>query len=267
MAVTGLARYQRLVANITNWHEYLLHKNKRHARSLRFTTRPILQRFSVPATLYQVFKEIFMEDFYEIKQLVSKLPEKPVIIDVGANAGFFGILLFSKIKEATVFAYEPMPSNIFLFQETIKANPAMQAIQLHQKAVTGLPITSIELFTADTDSNTVVSSVFSGFNGLNNKKINVPAQSLTSIMEEKNLRQVDLLKLDCEGSEYDIIYNTHPSVLQKINMMVIEVHQLNSEKNNVKALDEYLQLNKYTTRFLPVQEGSFYMEAIKNNVR
>jgi len=263
MAVKGLARYQRLLSNIANWPEYVLHKNKRHTRALQFNTRPLLQRFQVPASLYQVFKEIFMEDFYQVKRLVRLLPKRPVIIDVGANAGFFNVLLFSKIKEAIVFAYEPMPSNILLFKETIKANPAMQSIQLFQKAVTGLPVESVELFTADTDENTVVSSVFSGFNGMNNKRITVPAQSLMSILEEHDLQHVDLLKLDCEGSEYDIVYNTPPAVLRKIAMMVIEVHELNKDKNNVAALAEFLQKNKYVTRVLPVQEGSFYLEAIK----
>ena len=263
MAVKGLTRYQRLFTNVANWQEYVLHKNKRAKRPLSFTTRPFPITFQVPQSLYQVFKEVFMEDFYDIEHLVAKLPHNPVIVDVGANAGFFAALLFSKMEKARVFAYEPMPSNVLLFQQTMAANPSMSTIELHQVAVTGLPTGHIELFTTDTEDNTVVSSIFSNFNGLNNKKISVAAQSLTDIIDEKGLEQIDLLKLDCEGSEYDILYNTDAAILQRVKMMVIEVHQIDEKRNNLKSLTNYLQSIGYTIRTLPVQEGSFYMEAIR----
>lgn len=263
MSVKGITRYQRLIQNITNWQEYAFRKGERKKRSLQFTTKPYPIRFKVPDSLYQVFKEIFMEDFYEIDSLVKKLPSNPVVIDVGANAGFFNILLFSKIHKARVLAYEPMPSNIHFFKEAIDKNPILQSIKLYQAAVTGEPKEYIELFTEDTEGNTVVSSVFSNFNQLNNKKVRVEARSLTSIIEENGLHQVDLLKLDCEGSEYDIIYNTEPSVLTKAKMMVIEVHQIDSDRHNLDALDRYLASIGYKNKILPVQEGSFYMQSTK----
>ena len=67
-----------------------------------FVTRPNPVKFDVPESLYQVFKEIFMEDFYNVDKLIQKLPPNPLVIDVGANAGFFNVLLFSKIKNAGV---------------------------------------------------------------------------------------------------------------------------------------------------------------------
>ena len=264
MSVKGFDRYKRLLKNISNWQEYAFHKGKRKKRPLKFVTRPYPIKFEVPESLYQVFKEIFMEDFYEADQLINKLPDNPLVIDVGANAGFFNVLLFSKLKTARVFAYEPLPSNISLFKKTIQQNESLKNIQLSQVAVTGTLKDSIELFTEDTEDNTVVSSIFAGFNKLNQKKITVPAQSLATIIEQNNLEKIDLLKLDCEGSEYDIIYNTDPVALKKVNMMVIEVHQLDGDRNNLKSLDEYLQSLGYKTRFMPVQEGSYYMEALKN---
>jgi hypothetical protein len=47
-------------------------------------------------------------------------------------------------------------------------------------------------------------------------------------------------------------------------MMVIEVHQIDEEKNNLNSLDEYLRSLGFQTQSMPVQEGSFYMEALKN---
>lgn len=264
MPIKGFSRYTMLFKNISNWQEYVFHKSERKKRPLRFVTRPNAVRFEVPESLYQVFKEIFMEDFYEADKLIKKLPPNPLIIDIGANAGFFNVLLFSKIKNAQVLAYEPLPSNVELFKKTIAENELFQNIRLSQMAVTGTQKSSIDLFTEDTPKNTVVSSVFSTFNKLNQKKITVPAQSLTSIIEENNYEKIDLLKLDCEGSEYDIIYGTDEAILKKVQMMVIEVHQIDNAKNNLNSLDQYLRSVGYHTHSMPVQEGSYYLEAIKN---
>jgi FkbM family methyltransferase len=264
MSVKGFARYTRLFKNISNWQEYVFHKDERKKRPLKFFTRPYAVKFEVPESLYQVFKEIFMEDFYDADRLIRQLPSNPSVIDVGANAGFFSVLLFSKIKDARVLAYEPLPSNVELFRKTMNENEALKNIRLSQVAITGSSKDSIDLFTEATEGNTVVSSVFATFNKLNQKKISVPAQSLTSIIEQNNLEKIDLLKLDCEGSEYDIIYNTDPAVLKRVNMMVIEVHQIDEDNYNLNSLDQYLRSLGYETRSMPVQEGSYYMEAIKN---
>jgi FkbM family methyltransferase len=98
-----------------------------------------------------------MEDVYNIDTLISKLPVTPVIIDIGANAGFFNVLLFSKLKNARVLAYEPLPSNISRFRKTIEENKLSEKIQLEQIAVTGTPIAILELFTEKTTDNSVIS--------------------------------------------------------------------------------------------------------------
>ncbi len=263
MSVRGVTRYHRLLRNIVNWQEYVFYKRARSKRALKFTTRPHPIHFEVSARLYQVFKELFMEDFYEIERLSSRLPHNPLVIDVGANAGFFEALLFSKIKEARVFAYEPLPANFLHFKKMIGQNSALKKVQLFHKAITGISKEKIELFTEDTEDNTVVSSVFAGFNSRNQRKLWVPACSLTSVINYNKLDQIDLLKLDCEGSEYDILYNTDLTLLNKIKMMVIEVHQIDNDRHNVISLNNYLQAGGYDTRYFPVQESSYYLEALK----
>lgn len=261
MPVTGSRRYIKLFQNISNWEEYVFHKMERRERIFQFTTRPNPIRFEVPFPLFYVFREIFMEDFYDVRNLLRKLPSKPVVIDIGANAGFFNILLLSKIKEARIFAYEPMASNIRYFSKTIADNPVLKQVKLEQVAVTGQPVDYLELYTADTSDETVVSSVFSDFDKLNNTKIRVPAKSLGGIIAENGLQQVDILKLDCEGSEYDIIYNTEKEVFKKVKMMVIEVHEIDAERYNLKALTGYLGALGYRTRSQVITDKSFYLEA------
>jgi hypothetical protein len=58
---------------------------------------------------------------------------------------------------------------------------------------------------------------------------------------------IDILKIDCEGAEYPILYNTSPQVLSKVVTMVIEVHDLDQNDRNAGSLEKYLQVNGFET--------------------
>lgn len=264
MPKKGLKRYLQLLKNIKNFTEYIFNANKRYHRSLTFITKPNAIKFQVPESLYQVFKEIFMADVYHINTLTKKIPTNSTIIDIGANAGFFDILILSKLSNATIYAYEPLESNVTLLQETINTNRNIsKKISIYQKGVTGAALPFLELFAEDTTDNSVVASTFANFNKLNTKKIIVPCITLTEIINDCKTEKIDLLKLDCEGSEYDILYNTPSTLLQKINFLSIEVHDLDTDKNNLQALNKYLISLGYKTSYSPINNFCYAFEAEK----
>ena len=264
MPFKGFSRYLKLLNNIQNPFEYLFNRGKRFERSLAFTTKPFAINFTVPESLYQVFKEIFMVDVYNINYLTQILPEAPVVIDIGANAGYFDVLLLSKKNKAKVFAYEPLPHNISMIESVVKQNSWMkQNLSFYQKAVTGIKKENLELYLENTSNNQVVASVFPDFDERNNSKISVPCISLTDIIEQNNLFNIDLLKMDCEGSEYDIIYNTDKNFIRQIKIMVAEVHDLDNEKNNISALTHYLKSLNFSVKHTPINNACYALEAIK----
>ncbi|WP_460951376.1 FkbM family methyltransferase [Spirosoma daeguense] len=242
----------------------MFRKGERRRRDLLFTTRPIPVNFRVPESLYQLFKEIFMADVYEIDELARELPDSPVILDIGANAGFFPIQLLSKIQKATIYAYEPVPANVAAFQETVDKNPRLaQNIQIFQMAVTGKPLEKLELFMESAGKNQVVASVFSNFHENNTEKINVPCIRLTDIIQTNKLKTINLLKLDCEGSEYDIIYNTAPELIRQIDKIIVEVHDLDDKRNNVTSFNQYVQSLGYVTSYEPINSFCYALTATK----
>ena len=264
MAVNGISRYIRLWNHVANPAEYILRKGERHHRDLHFTTKPLPVHFRVSAALYQVFKELFMADVYEIDALVNTLPADPVVIDIGANAGFFDIQLLSKVDRATIYAYEPMPANVETLRHTLQQNPRLQqSVRLFQMAVTGQPLDRLDLFAEAEENDQVVASRFVGFNENNTQTITVPCVTLTDIIWTHDLRSVDLLKMDCEGSEYDIIYHTAPELLRRISRMVIEVHDMDKGRNNIGAFDAYVRSLGYTTTHAPINSFCHALEAVR----
>jgi FkbM family methyltransferase len=243
MVKNSLGRYRNLIRHIRNWPAYFGRKFKKAFQPMEFITRGNPLRFRVPSTgLYLVFKEIFVTDFYEIDTLVSQLPPKPLIVDIGANVGYFNVMLFSKIKDATVYAYEPIPKNFELFKTNISLNPGLEKnIHLFNKAVTGTPCDNVELFMEHSTDNSVIASIYSDFDQQNKYSTKVPAISLQEIINGNGFSRVDLLKVDCEGSEYPIIYETPAAIWSKVNRVAIEVHNLDNDTRNADYLGKFLQ--------------------------
>lgn len=206
-----------------------------------------------------MFKEIFMTDFYNIDSWINQLPKNPVVVDVGANAGYFNMLLLSKRPDAQVYAYEAIEANYQLFRGNIDQNPELkQRIQLHHQAVTGTPVDHIVLYKEDDGDNSVTASVYADFEQHNKKSVTVPAVSLANLMDKNNLSKVDFLKLDCEGSEYPILYDSPASLWPRIQSMFVEVHPMDNEKRNVNYLKEFLGQNGYVIKSEEVADNGCY---------
>jgi FkbM family methyltransferase len=267
MVHSSLPRYQNLLKNISNWPVYFTRKFNKAFQPVQFVTRGNRLKFDVPSTgEYLVFKEIFVTDFYDMDNLVKRLGAKPVIIDIGANVGYFNIMLFSKTKDATVYAYEPIPANYELFKKTIALNPLLQKkIHLFNKAVTGTPQQFVELYMESATENSVIASVYADFDKQNKYSVKVPAISLQQIVDENKLGKIDLVKIDCEGSEYPIIYETPGNVWQQINMLTIEVHNLDEDKRNAARLGKFLEEKGFQVNTMPAHSNCYFLEATRNH--
>jgi FkbM family methyltransferase len=263
MPSQGLWRYRNLFQNVGNPFEYLFDKFHDRGRTLHFVTKPNKLAFDVPASLFQVFKEIFMADVYNIRALARVLPDDPLVIDIGANAGFFDILLLSKTKNAQIYAYEPLSSNIEHMRSVASSNRRFdKSVSINPLAVTGAACEMLRLYAQDTDDNQVVASSLKDFSSDNTKELWVPAISFADIMSGMPRTKVDLLKMDCEGSEYEIILNTPPDIVCRIEKMLIEVHNIDNHYN-IHTFSQYLRQLGYDVSFTPINGFCYALEADK----
>ena len=248
MTHSVFGRYGNLIRFVSNWQAHFKQKRNKKYIPMDITTRGNKITFSVPTwSLYMVFKEIFMSDFYRIKQLVKLLPKNPVIVDIGGNAGYFNMMLFSQIDSAKVIAYEPIPENCELFRKNVLRNPIMKdKVTVHHMAATGTPMEEVSIYKEVEQDNSVTASVYNDFSKNNYNVIKVKAITLEQIIESNNLKSLDLLKLDCEGSEYPIIYETPRQVWDKVKMIYMEDHPLDNDKRNHQSAVSFLQSVGFT---------------------
>jgi FkbM family methyltransferase len=254
--ISRFARYQNLVANIRNWPSYFTQKTAGAFSPMRFIARG-RQRLFFDVTskrLYFVFKEVFLTDFYRIRELAASLPENAVVVDVGANAGFFTLLLLSKRPDAWIHAFEPIAGNCDLFTRNIALNPSIAPhVTLRNAAVTGTPADGVDLYTEAEGATSVTASIFAEFTAENQRSVRVPAVALPDVL--RSLGAVGLLKLDCEGSEYPILYETPRELLRNVRAITMEAHEIDGDRRNPRAVAAYLESLGYRCSAVVASNG------------
>jgi FkbM family methyltransferase len=212
-------------------------------------TDPLLFRLrndivvEVPKRLLHEFKEIFMEECYT-RRRAFHLTDRPTIIDIGANAGFFTLFAASRFPGATIIAFEPIAINFNQLKRNRNLNKNA-SIFCRQMAVYGHAGEVLLSFDPD-DSFTTAASVIREEDHQKGT-IKVASVTLPDIFEAYQLNRCDFLKMDCEGSEYDILYNCPAKYLHGITQMAIEVHRGTEMHHNIDSLANYLNSIDFQT--------------------
>lgn len=221
------------IRNHRNWWAYYLGKLIGSLKSgFTFQGRNGLA-IEVPRRMLHTYKEIYFDETYLSGFPTSALSNKiTTVVDIGANVGYFSLFMAGRYPEATVLACEPMPNNLNLlssYQQSLPSN----SFHIVPKAVSGQNGT-IELFFDQTDDFTTSASIGNLWG--EEDKQTVESITLTSLLKENRIAQVDFLKLDCEGAEYEILLETPIETLQSIRLISMEYHDDPAGKSNPEEL-------------------------------
>ena len=173
--------------------------------------------------------------------------EGDIVIDIGANVGMVSILLAKKFPFLKIYSFEPLKENYDNFIKNIELNNIPKGvITAENKAVTkdGRLITmSINSANKGGSSTTDVISINSIMTKENSQ---VESITLEEIFKKYNINKLKLLKIDCEGSEYEILYNADTNLLKNIENLRGEFHE------NKNLTDEYDidKLCEYVSKYI-----------------
>jgi FkbM family methyltransferase len=181
--------------------------------------------------------EIVTINEYILHNFVNKVDKN--FIDIGANCGVATIILAKQNPLSTIYSFEPDPNLFKILLNNIEINN-LKNVKVFNKAVTKKNIKQIKLsFHPDYSggNTTYLNNLFS--NGFNS--IMVDCISLDEIINENAIQEIELLKIDCEGAEYDIIYDSEYFVNKIVKNMVGEFHNLkyNLVRDNAENLINY----------------------------
>lgn len=211
-----------------------------------------LTSFTVPGVLMEMKRSEYN---------FSEIDFKPgdCVIDIGANVDIISIFLAKKYPFLKIYAYEPMKRNYENFIKNISLNNIHpETIIVENKAVTKDERIISMQFNPYNTGGSHVCDIIAAPNNLTNIETNISSISLDNIFNKYNIKNCKLLKIDCEGAEYEILYNTSIRNLHKISHLRGEFH----EKKSIDSLSRADNLLQYVKNYIRNVDISILKEFI-----
>ncbi len=204
-------------------------------------------------------------DFIHKKKIINFFYKKKInleyIIDVGAHHGETINLFFRYFKPKKIYSFEASPQNYFILKKNIsKLDEKLKKIIQIENIALGKN-NRIQSFnqTHESSSSTfnkinIKSNYFSRkkfFLGLSKdkdffKKIELQIISLDNYFSKKNIKKIDLLKIDTEGFEYEVLQGLQKN-MKNINYILFEHHYDDMIKKTYKFgdINKLLKYNNF----------------------
>lgn len=209
-------------------HRQLLHSSWMFWMAILLKLVPRLWPFSINLQLRKggiitvdefmtlfIYKEIFADGCYDIP--ISLRPD-PIIMDIGANTGLFILRMKQLHPHVRILGYEPMPSNYRRLKRTIEINHLPQC-EIFMYGVGGA--TRKERLYVH-PQNLGGHSLYKSVSGGGNDFVEVDIVDIAKELDKLNGRFCDLLKLDCEGAEYEILKRINRDRAKSIEKIIFE---------------------------------------------
>lgn len=170
-----------------------------------------------------------------------------VIVDVGANLGFFTLYAARQAPAARIIAVEPFPETCRRLRELLAHNHIEQRVTVLNCAVAAQP------GPAKMDSAEGIPSVYRRIQSESAASLNlnpghrridansanpgVPIlkRTLGDALEAAGVEEVDLMKMNIHGSEYEVLLGTPPSVMRRIRKIAVQYHEGPASSGMVKG--------------------------------
>ncbi len=199
---------RRRIATYKTWYKIVFPFNRffKGVQQMRLRNGKSIYVRNVRSMDVNITSDVLGGNEYEMEQL--HLPLNAEIVDLGGNIGTFAMEMHRMFPSARIISYEPHPANCVMFRLNAPFATLVQKAASDRTGVVQLEDTSN----------------FVGLRVIENGGITVEAESLDDILKKYTI--VDLLKIDIEGSEYDVLNNTSPATFKKIQRIIMETHDV-----------------------------------------
>ena len=190
--------------------------------------------------------------FFNMKKSFSSfsIEKNDIVIDIGAHHGIFTVNLAN--LGARVHSFEPNPMSLEIIKKNINVNSFANDPIINNCAVSNNENQSVNFdlgirSTAGSIKNLKYTQLQSG------QKIKVKTTNIDNYILNKNLDHIKLLKMDCEGAEYDIFQSS--TKIYNIEYLIVEAHETSG--NNPFDLIKNLKRNGYIVNKVKANYGAY----------
>ena len=159
----------------------------------------------------ETFEEVFLLRQYDLPFAGF---EPAHILDLGANIGYASVYFAARWPQARILAVEPAAGNLGLLDKNTRP---WDRITCLQAAVWSHP-SWVQVANPKDAPN-----AFRMCESHDSRKENIPAYTISQLIERLGCRRLDLLKIDVEGAEAGI-FQDGTAWLDRVKVLIIELH-------------------------------------------
>jgi FkbM family methyltransferase len=166
-----------------------------------------------------------------------------IIIDIGANVGFFSIFCSRNFPQAHIYAFEPIKQTYAVLCKNIQLDSNVSAFN---KAISSQ---NQQLRMSYDLNNSEISHISANGNE------SVESETLDSFIEINNIRTIDLLKVDAEEHELQVLLGS-TKALGITKYLYIEVNLENNSNYSFSQLIALLYTQQYNFQLINIHSHS-----------
>ncbi|CAM4160718.1 non-ribosomal peptide synthetase [Kibdelosporangium persicum] len=215
------------------------------------------------AEIDYLYQEIFENREY-LRHGVT-LPAGATVFDVGAHVGMFSVFAGTQAPDVTVYAFEPIPE---LYEEMVR-NTTLNDVRVHPFAyglsdhsgtaefvyypqfsmlsgqfddasetevLAGSQVKRLTEGPGDLSELTGALEVLVTQRLQERQDITCELRTLSSVIDEHGVEQIDLLKIDAEKSELDVLLGIRDEHWPRIRQVVVDVHDSGDRLDTVLTM-------------------------------
>jgi FkbM family methyltransferase len=245
-------------------------------RSIKFLKigDPLMLEIYVPKYNYNIYCPLNKEDFivmtrHEDDIIERFLPKQgDIVVDIGAHMGRYTIISSKRVgANGKVVAIEAHPNNFEMLNRNIKLNQLTNVVPLNYAVYSKQ--TKIKLYLPDEESGyTMHHSIMPNYvftkykDKTEDKFVEVSANTLDYFLQMKEITDVNWIKIDVEGAEFEVLKGSHNVLSNSKDIsLLIEVHG----KDTYEPIIESLRSHNFKIDFEKTYEnGEKHIIALKD---
>jgi FkbM family methyltransferase len=209
----------------------------------------VLLEFNVPKYDYKFYSLItrkienfLIEDMYNSMSaheddIIEHFSPKQgdIVVDIGAAFGFYTIISSKRVDiNGKVLAIEAHPSNFEMLNRNIKLNQLTNVIPLNYAVFS--KETKIKLYLPAGDIFTKYNTIMSNWVWVKpeDKFVEVNANTLDNLLQQIIIKQVNWIKIDVEGAEFEVLKEAHNLLLNSNPVLNTCLYIQQKDKTSVK---------------------------------
>ena len=193
-----------------------------------------IEFFLYDSPAFENFLKDNPHEWGEVRFLESIVKEGMNVIDIGANIGITTVPIAKRIGEAgKLYSFEPVPEYFDTLRKNLSSN-RLDNVRVYELAVTD-QVGRLNFYQKGLSSGVIFEE--------GGKKFEAFATTVDSFLSEEKIERIDLINMDCEGSELLVLRGAKETLRRNKVQIFCEIHHgfLKQLGQSIKDLVKYLQ--------------------------